>query len=582
MNLKLTLFVLITPVASTSVHCQEQIQSQEQIEAPDSAIISDINGINFISGRVSTDIYKLKLGDGQEYQIYKQGSNWRDSLSFSLYNGGGYYSDNGQADGEKTGTLVASLGNYSNSFAYPYNFQNLSFSPIVKDGATFENDEESGIYTLTLSDGTQATSSANTITKVVRPNGEILTFTRSPTFRTISSSMGYMFKIKFDSGGKLSNVVAINTSVDYCSIESIDCPSLTHDWPKILIDYTDSVPGQSSMQFVTDSHGTIYGFRSFFENNLNKSTMSVNGEDKVTYSVNPNDSSFRVVNVLRDGKQWTYDWTETAYVVPYPLGRKILKLGVTVTGPSGYSSTVVSQISDGQILENIDELGRVWRRIYDLGGRLHYLVPPEGVLNSDGVPISGFTQFDHDDRGNIIQVMKVPKASSGASSIVTSAGFDTICNNRKTCNQPNWTKDANGNRTDYTYHPNSGGIVSKMEPSAQAGGSRPLTLFEYIPRFAWLKNQGGLLVQSTDAVWMLSRTTECQTVIGGSTPACDANSNSIVTTYEYGGAGTRESLLVKGVRRVAGGVTLRTCYTYDIYNRRISETTPRANLSSCP
>jgi YD repeat-containing protein len=45
-------------------------------------------------------------------------------------------------------------------------------------------------------------------------------------------------------------------------------------------------------------------------------------------------------------------------------------------------------------------------------------------------------------------------------------------------------------------------------------------------------------------------------------------------------------LLPRGqiVTATDGGVTttLRTCYTYDALGRRLSETRPNANLTSCP
>jgi YD repeat-containing protein len=64
---------------------------------------------------------------------------------------------------------------------------------------------------------------------------------------------------------------------------------------------------------------------------------------------------------------------------------------------------------------------------------------------------------------------------------------------------------------------------------------------------------------------------------------CDdtAPAPKAVTSYEYGAAGGAESLLVKGVAVTADGQTLRTCYSYDNWGRKISETSANASLASC-
>jgi YD repeat-containing protein len=55
-----------------------------------------------------------------------------------------------------------------------------------------------------------------------------------------------------------------------------------------------------------------------------------------------------------------------------------------------------------------------------------------------------------------------------------------------------------------------------------------------------------------------------------------------VTTYHYGADGTADNLLLHGKAVSSGGTTLRTCYGYDAYSRKISETAPNANLATCP
>jgi hypothetical protein len=56
----------------------------------------------------------------------------------------------------------------------------------------------------------------------------------------------------------------------------------------------------------------------------------------------------------------------------------------------------------------------------------------------------------------------------------------------------------------------------------------------------------------------------------------------MVTTYEYGADGTANNLRVRGKVVTADGVSLRTCYGYDWQGNKISETSPRAGLATCP
>jgi hypothetical protein len=201
---------------------------------------------------------------------------------------------------------------------------------------------------------------------------------------------------------------------------------------------------------------------------------------------------------------------------------------------------------------------------------------------SGSIPTAGYTKYDYDNRGNVTQTTVVPKMGSGQSNIVTMAGYPAACSNFKTCNQPTWTKDALGNQTDYTYDSTHGGVLSVMKPAPSSGVPRPLKLTTYAQRYAWIKNSSGVLVQSSDPVWMVSTVTDCQTAAGSNTPVCDSSAPQTVTTHEYGANGTSTSMLVKGVAVSSGGTTLRTCYGYDIYHRRISETKPNANLGACP
>jgi hypothetical protein len=90
------------------------------------------------------------------------------------------------------------------------------------------------------------------------------------------------------------------------------------------------------------------------------------------------------------------------------------------------------------------------------------------------------------------------------------------------------------------------------------------------------------MIQSAHPIWRVASKTVCQTVAGGNVAVCDAGAPQTVTSYQYGTSGTRYALLIKGQAVSSGGAVLRTCYDYDIYGRKMSETMPRAGLGVCP
>ena len=141
--------------------------------------------------------------------------------------------------------------------------------------------------------------------------------------------------------------------------------------------------------------------------------------------------------------------------------------------------------------------------------------------------------------------------------------------------------DPMGNETDYSYA-TWGGMLSEMAPAPTPNGARPLKLYTYVQKYSYIKNSSGSLVSSGAPIWMPATETDCQTAVGSSALACDTTAPQVLTTYQYGADGTADNLLLKGKVVTSGGVSLRTCYGYDQYSNKISETKPLAGLATCP
>lgn len=201
-------------------------------------------------------------------------------------------------------------------------------------------------------------------------------------------------------------------------------------------------------------------------------------------------------------------------------------------------------------------------------------------LASVELPDGQRLEYTYDARGNRIQTRRKAKPGSSLADIVTSASFPSSCSNPKTCNQPTSTTDANGNVTTYTYEGAHGGVRSMVSPAV--GGVSPATRYYYVQREAWLKSGSGH-AKSGDPIWLLSETRTCRTsALNLSNGTCAAGSGDLIrTVYDYGPDSGPNNLWLRGTAVIADGQTLRTCYTYDSLGRRLSETQPNANLSSC-
>jgi hypothetical protein len=185
----------------------------------------------------------------------------------------------------------------------------------------------------------------------------------------------------------------------------------------------------------------------------------------------------------------------------------------------------------------------------------------------------------------ISKEIMISKPGSPLANLVKQYGYQTSCTTPpatyQNCAKPIWIKDPKGNQTDFTYAAH-GGLLTEMKPAPTAGAPRPLKINTYVPKYAYVKNSGGSLVQAATQIWMLDTETQCQTVAGSSTPTCDPSGPQVVTSYQYGANGAADNLLVRGIAVSADGQTRRTCFGYDVWARKISETKPNAGLSVCP
>lgn len=152
---------------------------------------------------------------------------------------------------------------------------------------------------------------------------------------------------------------------------------------------------------------------------------------------------------------------------------------------------------------------------------------------------------------------------------------------RQQCVHPDTFTDAKGNVTNWHYT-SFGMPYWEMQPAPMAGAARPLKVYSYGQKNAWVLDGGGNLVTSGPTIWLPASETQCRTAAGSSAATCDPAAPQVTISYEYGADGTADNLLLRGKVVNADGQSLRTCYRYDGQGNKIAETTPRAGLASCP
>ncbi len=196
-------------------------------------------------------------------------------------------------------------------------------------------------------------------------------------------------------------------------------------------------------------------------------------------------------------------------------------------------------------------------------------------------PDDNSVEYSYDSRGNRTETRIKAKPGSGLADIVTTATYPATCTHQKTCNKPTSVTDAEGNTTTFTYDAAHGGVLTEQGPSV--GGVVPATKYYYVQREAWLKSGSGY-AKSGVPTWLLSETRACRTTsMNLANGTCAGGTADLVrTTYDYGPDSGPNNLWLRGTAAIADGQTLRTCFSYDDLGRRVSETQPKAGLTSCP
>lgn len=246
-------------------------------------------------------------------------------------------------------------------------------------------------------------------------------------------------------------------------------------------------------------------------------------------------------------------------------------------------------ISESHALRPYSQEGMARRRLTwvrdGLGQETRYYYNELDEVAGVKLPEGNSTVNGYDGRGNITKSIINPKNGSGAN-LSTSYAYVAQCelSNNNWCNSPTSVTDPRGGVTNYEYN-QFGQVTREMKPAPTPGAARPTIVNEYTLRTAFVKNSSGAAVAAGPPISLLTRSYTCisATTCNAFTPAADR----VVTDYDYGPTTGLNNLNLRGIAVTTANdqgqiETLRTCYGYNYFGERISETMPKAGLTSCP
>ncbi|HEV2817649.1 MAG TPA: RHS repeat-associated core domain-containing protein [Allosphingosinicella sp.] len=454
------------------------------------------------------------------------------------------------------------------------------------------------------------------VSQITHPDGTRFDFEYDPgtgptRLRSVTSNRGYALLIQYGSGADANHIVAacvINLTVQPKPANNI-CPASPQGSASYA--YT-TFESQRRLASATDAGGAVSSFTYARVGGVLRMGFLRPGDTGAwqTHSLSQTVDNEGVTKELVDsqdfvdGSNWTYWWEHAPQVegeVAQVAGGRYRDPAGSVTQvnwgflPAPRPPNAAQPLNYGDIFwqvtagpaEIVDPLGRQTTMAYCLPVQV-----PNGCLIG---PVQSFTDpegavteltYDGWTTRNVTQVRRRPRPGSNLADILTYATYD--CSYAVNCARQTSATDARGHTTNYVYDNVHGGLISETGPAPTTGAPRPQTRHSYAQRYAWISNGAGSYAQAASPIWVRTATSSCRTSAATGNPAapCATAGDEVLTQYDYGPDSGPNTLLLRGqtVTATDNGVatTLRTCYTYDARGRRIGETRPNANLSSCP
>lgn len=562
--------------SSLSLACPAYAQQQPPLMPPE-VQLQDENGVDLMSGMVSFSIPTLSIGSG-EFKIVRNYEYGEESQTLTSI----------QPDSLRSGVFASGTNNIVQVGPSTEILRHDGTGVVTYSGGKLAYNGD-GTATFTTRDGTVVTidvsgssnGATGPTTKIVWPNGKTWNY----SYQVVGSpgAKGYtLLSITQNNGLQVryqgNTTTAVNLASEYCAASSTSC-SLSQSWPAATATFASALPGVDTFSDAAGQQTSMY-------RNTDNVLVDVRlppsgGNSTITYdrcnstplpykcywaTTDGGAGSLRIIALLdktisstRNGATWNFNFTWNIGCC-YAQYEK--------TGPNGARRLF--------FYSAYNQSWPVW--LEDGYGRYNFSNTEASRITSHVWKEGNEEQFTYDTRGNVTQIIFKAKPGSGLPDQTATANYDTTCSNMKTCNQPNWVIDRNGNRTDYQYSPVHGQVTRVIGPSV--GGVQPVTRYYYTQRFAWYLGSSGTYIRDPQGVWLLTSTKSCKT---GATvaEACSIANDEVTVLYDHGPDSGPNNLWLRGEAIQADGQTLWTCYGYDRFGNQISVTKSNPGLTSC-
>lgn len=562
------------------------LSASAQLPPPPKAISVDRNGVDARTGNETWSFPELDIGPEGEMGLHL-GRHHAEGVTRSSFDST-YYMTN---LGDGFHSVGASFGDIGDTFA-----TNVSTKGALIDEGSFTYQSTNGtlvtfntfIWHQIGNSGDNSEDIYRLADTVTYPSGARLTIHYRignlgglplARIQSVTSNTGYQIKFRYPSNTPTnqmaftqpSSAVGINMGIEYCDPDADDC-ALSQAWPTTT--YTPTASGIN----VTDPMGGVTQYSGTNPPSESRSiTLPGNSTPNITFNytyipspcANITDHtscsmgySSRVSSVVTPAKTTTYSYGGAS--------NPSLFNQITSTEPGGAASIFKSLGATVRGVWSVtDPLTRLTKYEYDTEGLVTKATWPEG----------NFTEYQRDAYGRIHHQIAHSKDNTATLQLVQT--FGPCAMGVVTCSLPLTVTDARNNLTEYRYNTHGQKTV-ELGPANQ-NGVRPLHRWFYSDRFAYARNAAGALLATPTSVSVLTSEIVCRTSFNNdlANPACGSTADEVVTTYEYPATAVENALLPRGVVVSADGASRRTCYGYDRFGNRISETSPRAGLASC-
>ncbi|MFA5952536.1 MAG: RHS repeat-associated core domain-containing protein [Hyphomicrobium sp.] len=218
------------------------------------------------------------------------------------------------------------------------------------------------------------------------------------------------------------------------------------------------------------------------------------------------------------------------------------------------------------------------------GDRTTYTYDTYLRLTKTTAPEGNATELTLDDRGNVTTSRSKPKAGSGLADLVSTASYPPCdATNYRICNQPLYTIDARGARSDFAYDAAHGGLTVAIAPP-DAEGLRAVTRVGYAS-FAPAADTAppplsGAANIPEASIFLPVTLDRCLSSVPDVTPsfACPA-ADTVRTSQSYlpSTTASRSSYELQSITLDPSGLNLTSSFAYDQVGNVVSGDGPRSD-----